>query len=84
MDGRTIGNHEMTLYKELDHWILQGNGFISGYIRRIDFVEKNSAILLSKVLEWPSSLSDAKDRTIDIPLGIFNLTHCFLIEEGDE
>lgn len=84
MDGRTIGNHEMTLAKEGDHWILTGGGFISGDIRRIQFVEKNSALLLSKVLEWPSSLSDSQDRSIDIPLGIFDISRGFLIEEADE
>lgn len=84
MDGRTIGNHEMTLAKEGDHWVLSGGGFISGDIRRIQFVEKNNALLLSKVLEWPSSLSDSQDRSIDIPLGIFDISGGFLIEEADE
>lgn len=83
LDGRTIGNHEMTLSKEGDHWVLSGGGFISGDIRRIQYVEKNSALLLSKRIRWPS-LKDEDEKYIDIPLGIFDLTHCFLIEEADE
>ena len=83
MDGRTIGNHEMTLCKEGDHWVLQGEGFISGDIRRIQFVEKNNALLLQKTMQWPG-IAIGRDRVMDIPLGIFDLTHCFLIEEGDE
>ena len=83
MNGCTIGNHEMTLCKEGDHWVLQGGGFISGDIRRIQFVEKNSALLLSKTLVWPT-LKDETVQYLDILLGIFDLTHCFLIEEGDE
>ncbi len=83
MDGRTIGNHEMTLCKEGDHWVLQGGGFISAEIRRIQFVEKNSALLLSKTLKWPS-LKDGLEQYIDIPLGIFSLSGGSLIEEVKE
>ena len=83
MDGRTVGNHEMTLCREGDHWVLSGGGFISGDIRRIQFVEKNSALLLSKTLKWPS-LKDGLEQYIDIPLGIFDLSGGFLIEEADE
>ena len=83
MDGRTIGNHEMTLGKEGDHWVLTGGGFISGDIRKIQFVEKNSALLLSKRLEWPA-LKDETVQYLDIPLGIFDISGGFLIEEADE
>lgn len=83
MDGRTVGNHEMTLSKEGDHWVLSGSGFISGDIRRIQFVEKNSALLLSKTLKWPS-LKDEDEKYIDIPLGIFSLSNGFLIEEEEQ
>ena len=85
MNGRTIGNHEMTLAKEGDHWVLSGGGFISGDIRRIQFVEKNSALLLSKTLKWPSlALKNGEEQYIDIPLGIFSLNGGFLIEEAEE
>lgn len=83
MNGRTVGNHEMTLSTEGDHWILSGGGFISGDIRRIQFVEKNSALLLSKRIRWPS-LKDEEEKYIDIPLGIFSLNGGFLIEEMEQ
>ena len=82
--GHTIGNHEMRLYMEGDHAVLQGGGFISSEIRRIQFVKQNNALLLSKRLRWPSPKEDGSEQYIEIPLGIFDLSNAFLIEEADE
>ena len=83
MDGRKIGNHEMTLISEDDHWFIQGGGFTSAPIRKIVMCKDQDALLLIKILKYPKPQTD-EYVDLEIPLGIFDLRGGFLIEEGDQ
>lgn len=83
MDGRKIGNHDMILNKEDDHWFIQGGGFTSAPIRKIVMCKDKDALLLLKIMQYPKMHSD-EYVDLEIPLGIFDLRGGFLIEEGDE
>lgn len=82
LDGHTIANHDMRLYKEGDHAVLQGEGFVSGDIQAVKYFENSQVLMLYKRIKWPTL--DETEKYLDVVIGSFSLSGGYLIEEADE